>query len=195
LAVILVHGFRAASAIDVANDVLDTVRGVQGLTRQPQVDLRRLKGIGVAKASQILAAVELGRRTLVRAPERREELGAPPDVASYLLPRYGARSVEQFGTVLLDTKHRVLKTAILSVGTRDASLVHPREAFREAAGGGAAAVVLFHNHHSGDSTPSAEDLMLTARLVEAGRVMGIDVVDHLVLADARYCSFKEMGRL
>ena len=79
LAVILVHGFRAASAIDVANDVLDTVRGVQGLTRQPQVDLRRLKGIGVAKASQILAAVELGRRTLVRAPERPEQLGAQSD--------------------------------------------------------------------------------------------------------------------
>ncbi|HIE94662.1 MAG TPA: JAB domain-containing protein [Acidobacteria bacterium] len=195
LAVILGHGFRAASAIDVANDVLDTVRGVQGLTRQSQADLRRLKGIGVAKASQILAAVELGRRTLVRAPERREQLRAPCDVASYLLPRYGARPVEQFGIVLLDTKHRVLKTAILSVGTLDASLVHPREVFREAAGGGAAAIVLFHNHPSGDPTPSAEDLTLTARLVEAGRVMGIDVVDHLVLADARYCSFKEMGRL
>jgi DNA repair protein RadC len=97
--------------------------------------------------------------------------------------------------VLLDTKHRVLKTAVLSVGTLDASLVHPREVFREAAGGGAAAIVLFHNHPSGDPTPSAEDLTLTARLVEAGRVMGIDVVDHLVLADARYCSFKEMGRL
>jgi DNA repair protein RadC len=195
LAVILGHGFRAVSAIDVANDVLDTVRGVQGLTRQSQADLRRLKGIGVAKASQILAAVELGRRTLVRAPERREQLRAPCDVASYLLPRYGARPVEQFGIVLLDTKHRVLKTAILSVGTLDASLVHPREVFREAAGGGAAAIVLFHNHPSGDPTPSAEDLTLTARLVEAGRVMGIDVVDHLVLADARYCSFKEMGRL
>lgn len=89
----------------------------------------------MAKASQILAAVELGRRTLVRAPERREQLGSLRDVASYLLPRYGARPVEQFGIVLLDTKHRVLKTAILSVGTRDASLVHPREAFREAAGG------------------------------------------------------------
>lgn len=97
--------------------------------------------------------------------------------------------------MLLDTKHRVLKTAVLSVGTLDASLVHPREVFREAVGGGAAAIVLFHNHPSGDPTPSAEDLTLTARLVEAGRVMGIDVVDHLVLTDARYCSFKEMGRL
>ena len=116
-------------------------------------------------------------------------------MASYLLPSYGARPVEQFGIVLLDTKHRVLKTAVLSVGTLDASLVHPREVFREAAGGGAAAIVLFHNHPSGDPTPSGEDVALTTRLVEAGRLMGIEVVDHLVLADAKYCSFKEMGRL
>ena len=123
------------------------------------------------------------------------QLGYPRDAASHLLPSYGARPVEQFGIVLLDTKHRVLKTAVLSVGTLDASLVHAREVFREAAGGGAAAIVLFHNHPSGDSTPSGEDVALTTRLVEAGQLMGIEVVDHLVLADARYCSFKEMGRL
>ena len=194
LAVILGHGFRSTSAIEVANRVLEVVRGVHGLTRQSQADLRRLKGIGAAKASQILAA-ELGRRTLVRQPGRRVQLGSPRDVASYLLPSHGARPVEQFGIVLLDTKRRVLKTAVLSVGTLDASLVHPREVFREAAGGGAAAIVLFHNHPSGDPTPSGEDVALTARLVEAGQLMGIEVVDHLVLADARYCSFKEMGRL
>ena len=194
LAVILGHGFRSTSAIEVANRVLEVVRGVHGLTRQSQADLRRLKGIGAAKASQILAAVELGRRTL-RQPGRRVQLGSPRDVASYLLPSYGARPVEQFGIVLLDTKHRVLKTAVLSVGTLDASLVHPREVFREAAGGGAAAIVLFHNHPSGDPTPSGEDVALTARLVEAGQLMGIEVVDHLVLAGGRYCSFKERGRL
>ncbi len=195
LALILGHGFRSTSAIEVANRVLEVVRGVHGLTRQSQADLRRLKGVGAAKASQILAAVELGRRTLIREPDHRVRLGSPRDVASYLLPSYGARRVEQFGIVLLDTKHRVLKTALLSIGTLDASLVHPREVFREAAGGGAAAIVLFHNHPSGDPTPSGEDVTLTARLVEAGQLMGIEVIDHLVLADARYCSFKEMGRL
>lgn len=179
----------------MANRVLEAVRGVHGLTRQTQADLRRLKEIGAAKASQILAAVELGRRTLVRHPGRRVQLGSPRDVASYLLPSYCARPVEQFGIVLLDTKHRVLKTAVRSVGTLDASLVYPREVFREATGGGVAAIVLFHNHPSGDPTPSGEDAALTARLVEAGQLMGIEVGDHLVLADARYCSFKEMGRL
>ena len=195
LAIILGHGFRSASAIEVSNRILAAVRGVHGLTRQSLADLRRLKGLGAAKAAQILAAVELGRRTLLRQPDQRVQLGSPRDVASYLLPSYGARPVEQFGIVLLDTKHQVLKTAVLSIGTLDASLVHPREVFREAAGGGAAAIVLFHNHPSGDPTPSGEDVTLTARLVEAGQVMGIEVVDHLVLADARYCSFREMGRL
>ncbi len=195
LALILGHGFRSTSAIEVANRLLAAVSGVHGLTRQSRADLCRLKGVGAAKASQILAAIELGRRTLARRPDRRVPLGSPRDAASYLLPSYGARQHEQFGIVLLDTKHRVLKTAVLSVGTLDASLVHPREVFREAAGGGAAAIVLFHNHPSGDPTPSGEDMALTARLVEAGRLMGIEVIDHLVLADARYCSFKELGRL
>ena len=181
--------------MEVANGVLAAVGGVHGLTRQSRTDLGRLSGIGAVKASQILAAVELGRRTLGRSPDRRVQLGSPREVASYLLPSYGARSVEQFGIVLLDTKHRVLKTTLLSVGTLDASLVHPREVFREAAGAGAAAIVLFHNHPSGDPTPSGEDMTLTARLVEAGQLMGIDVIDHVVLADARYCSFREMGRI
>jgi len=111
------------------------------------------------------------------------------------LPAFGVRAVEQFGILLLDTKHRVLKTALLSVGTLDASLVHPREVFREAAAAGAAAIVQLYNHPSGDPTPAKEDAALTHRLVEAGRLMGIEVIDHLVLADARYCSFREMGSI
>ena len=195
LAIVLGHGFRDANAIDVSNRVLAAVQGVHGLTRQSLGDLCRLKGLGAAKAAQVIAAVELGRRTLVRPPDHRKRLGSPREVASFLLPSYGARPVEQFGIVLLDTKHRVLKTALLSSGTLDASLVHPREVFRAAAGGGAAAIVLFHNHPSGDPTPSGDDVALTARLVEAGLVMGIEVVDHVILADAKYCSFKEMGRI
>ena len=95
--------------------------------------------------------------------------------------------------VLLDTKHRVLRTTVLSVGTLDASIVHPREVFRAAAAAGAAALVLFHNHPSGDPKPSEDDVALTRRLVAAGVLMGIDVIDHVILADVRYCSFKEEG--
>ena len=195
LAIIVGHGSRQISALDVANLVLDAAAGVHGLTRVSRDELGRVKGVGGAKAAQILAAVELGRRTLSRSPGDRVQFDGPEDVAAYLVPQYGSRSVEHFGIVLLDTKHRVLRTRVLSVGTLDASLVHPREVFREATLGGAAAIVLFHNHPSGDPVPSSDDVALTTRLVRAGDLMGVDVIDHIIVADACYCSFKETGRL
>ena len=195
LAVVLGHGFHRESALDIANRVLAASGGVHGLTRLTDGQLRRVRGVGPAKAARILAAVELGRRTLARQPAERAQLGCPREVAGYLLPRHGSGPVERFGVVLLDTKHRVLRTVALSVGTLDASLVHPREVFRAAATGGAAAIVLFHNHPSGDPSPSADDIALTTRLIDAGVLMGIAVLDHLVLADAKYYSFKESGRI
>ena len=195
LAVVLGHGSNGLSALDVADGVLGLAGGVHGLTRLVDGQLRDVTGIGAAQAARVAAAVELGRRTLARPSVDRPQLGSPQVAAGYLLPGYGAGAVERFGVVLLDTKHRVLRTAVLSVGTLDASLVHPREVFRLAASGGAAAIVLFHNHPSGDPSPSSDDVSLTARLVEAGVVMGISVLDHLVLADTRYYSFKESGRL
>jgi DNA repair protein RadC len=111
------------------------------------------------------------------------------------MPAYGSRPVEQFGIVLLDTKHRVLKTTIVASGTLNATIVEPRDVFREALVAGAAAVVAFHNHPSGDPAPSPEDEELTRRLKAAGVLMGIDLVDHVILGDGRYSSFKEIGRL
>ena len=195
LAVVLGHGLRRASALDIANRVLAVSGGVHGLTRVGEGQLLGVRGVGAANAARILAAVELGRRTLSRPPAERTLLGSPRDVAAYLLPRYGARSVEQFGVVMLDTKHRVIRATVLSVGTVDASLVHPREVFRAAAVGGATALVLFHNHPSGDPTPSLDDVELTERMVQAGTLMGIEVLDHVVLGDVKYFSFKEGGRI
>ena len=163
--------------------------------RLTEGQLRRALGVWPAKAAQILAAVELGRHTLARSPAERTLFRCPEDVAAYLLPWYGGGSVERFGVVMLDTKYRVLRETVLSVGTLDASLVHPREVFLAAAAWAAAALVLFHNHPSGDPSPSADDVALTARLVDAGALMGIEVVDHLVLGDAGYYSFKEQGRI
>ena len=194
LATVLGHGSQHESALDVANRVLALAGGVQGLTRALEGHLRRVSGVGPAMAARIVAAVEFGRRSL-SAPDDRAQLGRPRDVARYLRPHYGARSVEQFGVVLLDTRHRVVRTAVVSVGTLDASVVHPREVFRLATAGGAAAIVLFHNHPSGDPSPSGDDVSLTARLVDAGVIMGIEVLDHLILADARYFSFKEAGKI
>jgi DNA repair protein RadC len=195
LAIVLGHGQARASALDLANAILETVGGVHGFVRARPEHLVQVRGIGDARAAQVLAAIELGRRTLTRAGQLRLQVKTPRSVAEFLLPQYGNRPVEQFGVLLLDTKHRVLRTTVLSIGTLDASLVHPREVFREAATAGAAAIVLFHNHPSGDPEPSQDDVKLTARLAAAGVLMGIDVIDHVILADVRYYSFREEGAL
>ena len=195
LAIVVGTGSRRATALEVANAVLEAAGGVQALTRWGREAACRVRGVGPARAARILAAVELGRRTLMRAAQARPQCASPRDAARQLIPEFGAAPVEQFGVLLLDTRHRVLKTKILSVGTLDASVVHPREVFREAVAGGAAALILFHNHPSGNPTPSRDDVELTRRLAAAGELMGIVVVDHLVLTDTRYCSFKETGRL
>ena len=193
LAIVLGHGRSRASALDMANAVLEAADGAHGLVRARSDDLCAIPGIGQARAAQILAAVELGRRTLTRPLRERVQIVNARSAAEYLLPQYGSRPVEQFGVVLLDTKHRVIRTLVLSVGTLDASIVHPREVFGAAAAAGAAALVLFHNHPSGDPRPSPDDVELTRRLAAAGVLMGIDVIDHVILADVRYYSFKEEG--
>ena len=193
VAVVLGQGRAHASALDLANAVLAR-GGLRALLRKTHEELRQVPGIGAARAAQVLAAIELGRRTLTRLDEARPRLASPRSVAEYLLPQFGNRAVEQFGVLLLDTKHRVIRAAVLSVGTLDASIVHPREVFREATAAGAAALVLFHNHPSGDPEPSDDDCRLTERLVAAGVLMGIDVLDHVILAEAKYFSFREHRR-
>ncbi|HEX5107786.1 MAG TPA: DNA repair protein RadC [Vicinamibacterales bacterium] len=195
LAVVLGSGARGSGALDVANRLLEQAGGVHGLARVDAGALCQVSGVGRARAAQVLAAVELGRRTLLPAVRERPRFRTPSEVAAYLLPQYGSRPVEQFGIVLLDTKHRLIRIKIVAVGSLDTTVVHPREVFREATAASAAAIVLFHNHPSGDPTPSADDLMLTSRMVSAGSVMGIDVVDHVILADQRYYSLVESGRI
>ena len=195
VALVLGSGSRDAGALELANRLIACAGGVHGLTRIGLDRLRHVSGVGPARAAQVVAAVELGRRTLVRGVADRPRLATPRQLASYLLPQYGAGTVEQFGIVMLDTRHRVIRVRIVSMGSLDSTIVHPREVFREAASASAAAVVLFHNHPSGDPTPSPDDLALTTRMVSAGDIMGIEVVDHVILADQQYYSLLEAGRL
>ena len=195
VALVLGSGSSRAGALEIANAVLRARGGLHGLARASARELSRVSGIGAAKASRIVAALELGRRTLTHAPAARISLQTPADAARYLLPAFGCRPVEHFGVVLLDSRHRVLRTIVLAVGTLNATVVQPRDVFREAMLGEAAAVIAFHNHPSGDPVPSPDDVELTERLVAAGVLMGIDVVDHLVLGDVKYCSFRELNRL
>lgn len=195
LAIVFGHGSRTLSALDLANQVLAHTDGLQGLTRVSRDDLCRIDGVGAARASQVLAAIELGRRTLRPSVGERPQLASPREAAAFLMPAFSARRVEQVGVVLLDARLRLIRVAVVSVGTLDRSVFHPRDVFREAVVGGASAVLVFHNHPSGDPQPSRDDEVLTWRLVELGDLMGIEVMDHLVLADARYFSFREAGRL
>ncbi len=194
VALIIGNGTRRGNALSVANALLAAHGGLHGLTRCTADQLVRIAGIGRVRAAQLVAALELGRRTLAHAPSARLLIRGPEDAAQYLMPRFGSRGVEQFGIVLLDAKHRVMRTAVLSIGTLNSSIVEPRDVFREAAIGGATAIVVFHNHPSGDPTPSPDDVALTRRLVAAGSLLGIDVVDHLILGDARYWSLMERKR-
>ena len=154
-----------------------------------------MKGIGAAKAVAIGAAVELGKRANLLTGAKRQVIHSPQEVAALLMPRLRFENKEKFIAILLSTKNHVLATPTISVGTLNASLVHPRELFREAIKNSAASVILVHNHPSGDPQPSQEDISLTAKMVEAGRLLDISVVDHVIIGDGKYVSLKEQGIL
>jgi DNA repair protein RadC len=195
VAVIIGHGSQKRDALAIANDILSGAGGVHGLQRLHREQLMRLPGIGAAQASRLQAAVELGRRTVLAPTPERPRFGTPREAATFLLPRYGSHPVERFGVLLLDTRLRFIAVRLISVGLLDVSLAHPREVFREALLASAAALVAFHNHPSGDPTPSPEDLTLTQRLHHAGMILGVELADHLILAEERYYSMKEARSL
>jgi DNA repair protein RadC len=191
VAVLLGAGLRDRDALAVAATLLGACGGMAGLARAAPERLTRAPGVGPTRAARLLAAVELGRRAVAGPRPDRPRLASPAAVAGYLLPDHAGHPEERFGVVLLDTKHRAIRAVALSRGTLDASLVHPREVFRAATEHSAAAVVLFHNHPSGDPSRSVDDVHLTRRLVEAGELMGISVLDHVVLGDGCWHSVRE----
>ncbi len=195
LAIVIASGSAGTSARGLAHTLVGCFGGLHGLLRASRDDLLRVKGLGEARAAQVLAALEIGRRVLAVRPVERPQITSPRDAAHYLMPEYSARPVEQFGLLMLDTRHRVLRASVLTIGTLDCAAVQPREIFRHALLASAAAVVMFHNHPSGDPQPSGEDIELTRRVAAAGELMGVRVVDHVVLGDGRYCSLKESGYL
>jgi DNA repair protein RadC len=191
VALVLGTGMRSRGALVVAQDVIALAGGVPGLVRVALDELDRVPGVGTSRAARLLAAVELGRRTLFGDGPERPQLLSPKDLAEYLLPRYGGSAVERFGVVLLDRKQRVIRSAILSTGTAETSVSHPRDVFRAAVLASASSLAVFHNHPSGDPSPSAADRLITKKLVVAGEVMNIAVMDHIILGSTTYFSFRE----
>ena len=196
LAILVGSGCGGRSALTVGQDILVRADGsLRRLAAQPMAALTAYSGVGVVRAITIHAALELGRRMVLEAREEGDPLRSPRDVYAAFAPRLEDLPVEEFHVAILDAQHRLERDVTVTRGILNSSLVHPREVFREAIAGRAAAIVLFHNHPSGDPRPSADDMALTARLVDAGQVVGIDVLDHLILADQRYYSFMEAGQL
>ncbi len=195
VAVLLGSGTRARSVLELANEILDRTGGLEGLSRASPAALARVPGLKDARVAKILAAFELGRRAASPPLSSRPQFRLPGDAARFLLPRFGTRLLEAFGILVLDTRNRLKQIQLVSTGSLSGSLVHPREVFREATMLQGAAIIAFHNHPSGDPEPSREDRELTHRLVRAGQILGIELLDHVIVASNRYYSFKERGEV
>jgi len=195
VAIILRSGTAETSALDLAAHLLTRLGGLRGLLDAATEELISVPGIGPAKAVQIKAALEIGRRVATTAPESRPVVRTPEEAANLVMETMRHLDREHFRAVLLNTKNQVLSIETISVGTLDSSAVHPRELFKSAIKKSAAAVILVHNHPSGDPTPSQADIDLTRRLVQAGSILGIGILDHIVVGDNKYTSFKACGLL
>lgn len=196
LAILIGSGTKDKSALDIARELTSDAGMLRDLaTVHSARELAKTKGLGPVKAVTILAALELGKRIACANPLTRTGITSPEDGAALLMPRLRYETKEHFLVVLLNSKNLVLQVEQISEGSLNSSVVHPREVFAPAVLHHAAAILAAHNHPSGDPTPSKEDRALTATLVEAGKYMGIPVLDHIIIGDASYFSFKEHGYL
>jgi len=193
IAILLRTGTHQDSALRLAEKLLYKYQGLSGLGGISPQEISQIKGIGLAKAVTIAAAVELGKRMSVLPMGDRPVIRSPQDAADLMMQRLRYENKEHFIILLLSTKNHVLAMPTISVGSLNASVVHPRELFRTAINHSAAGVILIHNHPSGDPAPSQEDVLLTKRVVEAGRILDIAVLDHVIIGDGRYVSLKEKG--
>lgn len=192
LATLLGSGTRGASALDVARDLISTYGDLPAMARAAAADLARLRGVGKAKACALAAALEIGRRAQTPRQER-PAVRVSHDVFAFYGPKLGHLDHEVFHVMCLDTKHRLLRDARVVEGGLTTCSVLPREVYTPALREGAAAVVFVHNHPSGDPTPSTDDLALTARLKQAGSVLGIKPLDHIIIGEGRYVSLVDEG--
>lgn len=195
LAIILRTGSKNHTAISLAHQIIkDHKQGIRYLYTATVEEISSIKGIGIAKATQIKAAIELGRRLSMESLIKCS-IKSPLDVVDYLMEEMRYSMEENFNVVLLDTKNKVISVENITKGIVNASLVHPREVFKVAIRKNSTSMILAHNHPSGDPTPSKEDRSITKRLVKTGEIVGIHVLDHIIIGDGNYLSFKEMDML
>ena len=192
LAILLRIGAKGVSAVNLAMQLLAQYGGLSGLAQASFDELQRAHGMGPAKVTQLKAALELGRRLVVESPLERPKIGSPADAAHLVLAEMGLLEQEQLRLMLLDTRNRVLEVPTVYVGNLNTSLIRVGELFRYALrANNCSGMIVIHNHPSGDPTPSPEDVAVTKRIVEAGELLNIEVIDHLVIGRQRFVSMNE----
>ncbi len=192
LALIIKIGNMEETAVEVAQKILSRDnRGIAYLSDVTLEELMEVKGIGESKASQILAAIEIGKRLNRIGPQDKIKVSSPMVLVNLLMDEMRYLCKEYFKIAILDTKNQILAIENISIGTLNASIVHPRDVFKIAIKRNANSIILIHNHPSGDPNPSNEDISITNRLIDAGNLIGIKVLDHIIIGDNKYISFKE----
>lgn len=193
LAILLRTGLKGENVLTLAERILTEAGGLSGLRKLTVHELAQIHGLGKAKSAELKAALELGRRSVSVDPMSRPVVNSPQDVAHMVMEEMRHLDREHFRVLSLSTKNHVLGISPISIGSLNSSLVHPRECFKEAIRRNSNAIILLHNHPSGDPTPSKEDIEVTRRLADGGKILGIEVLDHVVIGDNRYVSLKERG--
>ncbi len=191
LAILLRVGVAGENAVQVGQRLLQTFGGLTGLHRAPFDELRNQHGIGEAKAAQIKAAIELGRRLALESPAERPTIHNPADAAALVQYEMSALEQEHLRVLLLDTRNHVLGISEIYRGSVNSSQVRVGEVFREAVRRNAAAIIVVHNHPSGDPTPSPDDVAVTRAIIQAGKLLGVEVLDHIIIGQGRFTSLKE----
>jgi len=193
IALLLRTGSAQRNVTALADHLLAHLGGLGRLAEISAVELEAIEGIGRAKAIEIMAALELGRRISTLTPEERPTVNGPRDVSTLLQSELRYLKKETLKSILLDAKNRVIAIKTVSIGDLTSSIVHPREVFRDAIVNSAASIIVAHNHPSGDPTPSADDVNITRRLISVGETIGIELLDHIVIGDEKFVSLKEKG--
>ncbi len=191
LAIILRTGNKQETALDLAQKILKLVKEFRELPYLSVEELAEIKGIAQVKAIQLKASLELGRRMAVALREHNVDITSPADVFNFMAEEMRYLEQEEFRVIFLNIKNKIIAAEVIFKGSLNSSIVHPREIFRLALKRNAASVILLHNHPSGDPKPSSEDINVTNRLVEAGELMGIKVLDHIIVGEKNYVSFRE----
>lgn len=195
LAVLLRTGSKEETVLKLSDKILHQFDGLRMLKDATLEELISIHGIGISKASQLMAAFELGRRMVRLEYQNRYSIRSPEDCAKYMMEEMRFLQQEHFVCLYLNTKNQVIHRQTIFIGSLNTSIVHPREVFTEAFRRAAASIICLHNHPSGDPTPSREDIAVTKRLVECGQIIGIEVLDHIIIGDHKFVSLKEKGHI